>query len=423
MVLGIPGLLLYATLGVAQWRSDLAMKEFTRLQRAHPPNSLKKVPAQIQLQKLQALSLADRLAPDNPETAYQTSLLHLVRAETESLQPPSDSTEPTHEQVQRLELSLKNGLSWINRAITLNPGYAEYQFVKASIIQNLTGLDETADEEGAIKAVTSLLHQADQLDPYKPSLHFRMGSFWIALGNNVEARNAFSVALMDSYQYANPVFAVLWSTALDVNELRGLVGNEPLARALLTAFLFEHGFTMEAEAEFDLVSAMSPLDYPTVTTLADYALKAGKPSGARMIIEKIDSRRQELIPLYQAHLKYLEGQSFHAEGRLQDAIVCFEQAIGIDSDVSYIHEALGNAYQQAGDFDRAIARYLLVLTRSTEVPLGDKKISNVHVELASAYEKKMEFVKAIEHYFIASQLDPTNIAAQKRATELSRQHL
>ena len=423
MALGIPGLLLYATLGVAQWRSSLAMNEFKGLQKTYPPNSLKKVPAEIQLRKLRALALAERLAPDNPEIAYQSALLQLVHAETESLQPQPDAAKSGDEQDPRLRSSLKEGLAWINRAIILNPGYAEYQFVKASILQNLSGIPG-AEEPGSATpvAVAALLREADNLDPYKPSLHFRIGSFWIALDERDEARDALAVSLSDTLLYAPAVFGLLWSSVDDVGELEGLVGNSPLARALLITFLFDHGYAREAAAEFESGIMESPMDYSTVVTLVDYALRTKNSPAARTILAKIDPRSGTLTTLQQAHLKYLEGQSFFAEERLQDAIKCFEDAISIGTEDSYIHEALGNAYQETGDYDRAIARYLLVLNRTANV-MDVKKVSILHAELAAAYEKKEEFAKAIEHYFKAAQIDPTNIAAQRRASELSSQHL
>ena len=422
MALGIPGLLLYATLGVAQWRSSLGVNEFIRLQKANPPNSLKRVPEAIQLRKLQALSLAERLAPDNPEIAYQISLLHLVRAETESLQPPSDSGSESA-QNPRLVASLKDGLVWINRAIILNPGVAEYQFVKASTLQNFSGLPGVEVEASATPAaVASLLREADRLDPYKPLLHFRIGSFWLALDERDEARDALSVALSDSIHYAPQVFSLLWSSVDDVSELEGLVGKSPLARALLTTFLLDHGYKEAAEAEFESARSLQSMDYWTVVTLVDYALRTANPSAARTILGKIDPRSGTLTSLQQAHLKYLQGQSFYAEGKLQDAIECFENAIRLGTEDSYIHEALGNAYQETGDYDRAIARYLLVLNRTASV-MEPKKASNLHAELASAYEKKQDFAKAIEHYFRAAQIDPSNLGAQRRASELSSQHL
>src|SRR5262245_6040501 len=134
MALGIPGLLLYATLGIAQWRAANAFGEFKALQKAYPPDSLQPIPPSIQTNQLDALTRAERLAPDNPEIAYQTALFHLVRAETESLQsmPGGRKDSSPH---PRLASSLQAGLTWINRAMLRNPGYAEYPFVKATLLQ------------------------------------------------------------------------------------------------------------------------------------------------------------------------------------------------------------------------------------------------------------------------------------------------
>jgi tetratricopeptide (TPR) repeat protein len=419
---GIPVLLLYGTLAVAQLRSARAMTEFKRLQKTYPPDSLQRAPAEVQHRKGEVLALAERMAPDNPEVAFQTALFHLVQAETESLQPEGRTESPAHGPDPRLMGSLNEGMKWIDRAIDLNPGYAEYPFVKATILQNLEGTSETPGSSDTRNRVTALLRLSHRLDPYRPALHYRLGSFWIALGEQEEARRALTIALIDIQRNARAVFDLLWSTVADVSELRTFIGEDAFARALLARFLRDHGFVEQARSEFEAVAAQPSLDYQTATIMFDLAVEEMRTVEARKILSKVNPRAGGVSALQRAHLKYLEGQSYFLENRIQDAINCYENAIRFDADTSYIHEALGNAYQRTGEYQRAIARYLLVLNRAGNL-LDSKKVGNLHVELASAYEQNHQYKEAIEHYLKAAEVDPENLTAQKRASELSRQYL
>src|SRR4030095_3897310 len=99
---------------------------------------------------------------------FQTSLFHLVRAETESLQPEGSAESTARGPDPRLVGSLKEGLRWINRAIVLNPCYAEYPFVKATLLQNLEGTQELLDSGTIRSRVSALLRLSHRLDPYRP---------------------------------------------------------------------------------------------------------------------------------------------------------------------------------------------------------------------------------------------------------------
>jgi len=420
MGLGIPGLLLYATLGVAQWRSSLAMNEFKRLQRAHPPDSLKVVPDKIQMQKLRILSLADRLAPDSPEIAYQTALLYLVRAETQSLQPQSSSAGAS-EQDFRLQGSLRDGLTWINRAIVRNPGYAEYQFVKASILQNLSGVPGAPGEDSTTPAaVAALLHEADRLDPFKPSLHFRIGSFWIALDERDEAREAFAITLSDSIHFARPVFSLLWSSVDDVGDLQDFVGESPMSQAMLGDFLWTHGYRAEAQVQFERVEAAKQLDYLAGEALISHHIRKHEGERARRVVDRMQKVEPKLSLFYQARLEYFRGKSFYQEQRFQEAISCFERSLSLDSSVIQSHLNLASAYLEEGQPQKAIARWRFVLARGIPVPPEVAGPGEIHFGLGRAYEALGDRGSALSEYLRASSEDPENPNFSRKASEITQ---
>src|SRR5262249_20900241 len=154
-----------------------------------------------------------------------------------------------------------------------------------------------------------LLRLAESFDPYKPSLNYRVGSFWLALGNDAEARKAFAVALMDSFQYARPVFDLLWSSVEGVSDLQNFVGDNPLSRALLGDFLWNHGFRKEAEEQFEIVEDAKELDYLTGEALIVHYLREYEGDRARKVIDRMKKSGKNLSLFYRSRLEYFLGKS------------------------------------------------------------------------------------------------------------------
>ena len=415
LVLGIPALLLYATLGVAQLRSSSALAEFKQLQKTYPPDSLKTPPPGIQAGKMGALLLAERLAPDDPEPAFQLGLMYMVKAEVDSFNPSPAGGDAE----KTLQASLREGLRWIDRAIELNPGYAEYHFVKANLLQNLDGEVEAGDSETS-REVARLLRLADRLDPYRPGLHFRIGSFWVSLGEKEEARRALTVALSDTFGYARPVFNLLWSVVSDAGELADFVGDEPLSRALLGDFLWMHGYREEAQEQFDKVGASPRFDYRTGEALIVHYLREYQPEKARGIIARMERFEPKLAPFHRARLELFRGKSYAQESRFQEAISCYERALDLDPANVQSHLELAEAYLQEGQPQKAIARWRFVLSRSLPVPREIAAPGQIHYSLGRAYEALGDRERALAEYLRASSEDPGNVLFSEKATTLTR---
>ena len=419
LTLGIPGLLLYGTLATAQWRGNAALSKFTRLQKEQPADSTKTEDPTIAAQKRTALALAARIIPEQSEPAYQAALQNLVLAESESLNPTGPLQALGEGLDAKVALHLRDALRSINRAIALNSGKAEYHFVKATILQNLQA-DLPGTEAVTVEdAVASLLTTADRLDPHQPSLHYRIGSFQMALENREGAKKAFSVALVDSEHYARPIFELLWSSVEDAREIGDLVGSQPLSRALFADFLWRHGYKEEAKQEYSYARTHSPIDFRTGELLVQHGFTTGDYQFAREVLSAMEKQETGWPPDQLVAIKYYRGQSFFLEKRYQQAVASFEEAISLDLGTYYLHEALGAAFMQVGDYDRAIARYRFLLEK-TGNELAPQRAAQMHVELARAYERKNRFVEALKEYFEACRLDPQNDVARQGVIEISR---
>jgi tetratricopeptide (TPR) repeat protein len=423
LIVGIPGLLGYGSLVAAQWRSAEALTAFAAYQKIDPPNSLKPPKPELVARKELALLRAARYGPGNPEPLYQLALLKMASAEAESLSPSSPAeSNGSNDPPRPLRGLLCEALSSANQAMERNPGGADTYFVKAMVLQNLSGVTGRTEGDTESRAIFLLLRTADRLDPYQPSLHFRMGSFWLALGNREEAKRAFMVALRDISQYARPIFDMLWSSAENVAEMRVLIGEDPLARALLGDFLWTRGFTTDAEREYSQAELGRPMTFAVYELLVEQNLRTQQYDRVRRDLSALLENSKELTVPELARAHYFEGQSYYLESRFQDSISSFERVLQIDPTLYYVHQALGNAYSQTGDLDRAVARLQFVLGKTGNT-LPPKDAASLRVDLATVYEKKRLYLEALDQYFRAAQLDPTNRVAVERAAELGRQHL
>lgn len=422
LILGIPGLLGYGTLVSAQWQAGRSLTEYVALQKRHPPDSLNRPTSDVRTRKESTLARAARYAPDDPETAYQRALLKMVLAESASLAPSGPPGAGAASPGPALQNLLREALRSTNQAIARNPGQADYHFVKAIILQNLQWdlLGSEVDPEG--KVVAHELRTAHWLNPFQPSLHFKIGSFWLALGDRVEAKRAFTVALKDSNRYARPVLDLLWSSTADVAEMKTLIGEDPLARAVLGDFLWTNGFKREAEGEYAEAERCRPMAFRVGELLVKQHFRTGRFESARAVLGTMLDNPQNLSTNQLARARYFQGQSYYLEKRYQDAISGFEDALRLEPGLYYAHRALGRVYSEVGDLDRAIARFRFVLDKTGNT-LPPRDAAELHIELAGVYEKKNLYIEALHQYLRATQLDPANRVAQERAVKLGREHL
>ncbi|HEV8334806.1 MAG TPA: tetratricopeptide repeat protein [Candidatus Polarisedimenticolia bacterium] len=417
LVLGIPGLLGFGALAAAQWRGADALTEYAELQKEYPPDSMKPPDPKIVARKQLVLARADRLVPDLPEVQYQRALLFTVMAETESLQPAAGSSGGAPS--PSLVTLLREALWSINHAIQLNPCSAEYQFVKATIIQNLEANLSAERLEASGKAVAQLLTISDSLDPYKPQLHYRIGSFWLALGDITSAKRIFSTVLRQNPALSKDILTVLWSSVTSVSELRDFIQHEPRTCVILAEFLAERGFDSEAEHEYLDAAPGAPNSFQVLSALVRRYMNDGKTAAVLELVKTAEHVGRIKDPRERAALRYLAGQAYFREGRIQDAISAYEAALRIDDTQLHIHHALAMAYLRAGQYGKAIARWQFLKSRFGESRVSRDMNSVMHAGLAEAFEMQGRYVDALAEYLKAAELDPRNRVLSLKIEELS----
>ncbi len=93
------------------------------------------------------------------------------------------------------------------------------------------------------------------------------------------------------------------------------------------------------------------------------------------------------------------GDAFLLEGRISDAIGCYEQALRIKPDYFEAHCNLGSALEQTGKIEEAIGHYQQALRIKPDY-------IEAHNNLGIALEQAGRVKEAIEHYEQALRIDP-----------------
>jgi len=421
LVLGIPGLLAYALLVVAQARGGVALAEFKRLEKADPSDSMRPADPGVARRKFDSLARAARFGPTDPDPPFRSALLHLTAAETRSFFPQGppralgDGPDPA------VASLLQAGLRSARRSLARNPGAAETHFAAALLIQNLAGTGvPDVDETTLAKAVDYHLESSDRLDPRKPSLHYRLGSFWMALGERENARRAFSVSLAGDYDHINDIFATLWSSVEDPEEMGELIGSEPRARVLLGEFLFRRGYLEAARTEYEKALAASPSDFETNLGLVQYFIRAKEFDRALRLIDQMVKRGRDWMPYQRAALEYHRGRILYLTGRYDTAIASYRRSLEIDDSPDHVHHELALAYLKVGETARAVARWRYLLDSRAGSPYVQKNLRVLYRGLASAYEARQEYHQALEEYLRLAELEPGDVALSRKIAEISR---
>ena len=421
LVLGIPGLLAYGFLAAAQARSGLAIAEFKRLQKAYPPDSLRPAdPATVQ-KKFDALNRAARFGPADPDPPFRSALLYLTRAETMSLSPEGGGRALAEGPDAAVAPLLQAGLRSAREALARDPGSGETHFATALLIQNLAGTGVPGVDEATLaRAVDHHLESSDRLDPRKPSLHYRLGAFWMALGERDKARRSFSVALAGNYDYVNGIFDILWSTVENPAEMGELVGSEPRARVLLGEFLFRRGYAEAAREQYAEALAASPPDFETNLGLIQYFIRAKEFDRALGLIDRMGKKGRGWMPSQRASLEYHRGRVFYLTGRYDLAIESYQRSLGIDDAPDHVHHELALSYLKVGETARAVARWRYLLDSRRESQYVRKNLKVLYRGLGSAYEARREYPQALEQYLRLAELEPEDAALSRKIAEISR---
>ena len=126
----------------------------------------------------------------------------------------------------------------------------------------------------------------------------------------------------------------------------------------------------------------------------------------KFIVNKSNNYKN-LISIQNQSDKYnLKGLKFFENNDLENAIVCFFQALNFDKNYSHAYSNIGNVLVQKGEFEEAVNMY------NNAINL-DKNNSLYHFNLGVAFTQLNNGISAIKSYEKCLRLEPQNTKALK----------
>ena len=100
------------------------------------------------------------------------------------------------------------------------------------------------------------------------------------------------------------------------------------------------------------------------------------------------------------------GQMLEAQGRLEDALVQYREALGTFPACQDALNNVGNVLYKQGKYDEAIRHYTDVIARSSHLEARTRTAARMHNNLGAAYIKKTMYNEAIVEFERAVAIDP-----------------
>jgi tetratricopeptide (TPR) repeat protein len=137
-------------------------------------------------------------------------------------------------------------------------------------------------------------------------------------------------------------------------------------------------------------------------------LEAGELDKAQADLEKAQQRRPFDADVYEAM-----GDLFFQRGELEKAETNYKKALQVEEDFPEAMEKLGVVYGKKGELDKAIATFKLI---QSSFPV---EYASTHINLAACYMLKGDAGAAKSELQKALELEPENLKALYRLTELA----
>lgn len=139
--------------------------------------------------------------------------------------------------------------------------------------------------------------------------------------------------------------------------------------------------------------------------LPDWVFAAGPapvPDSADQIVSQ--QKIYERLPITEMPRTMKEGNALYLQGRFDEAVKKYAEALGENPDVIELYFNMGNAYLRLGDVERAVKSYQEYLRR-VEDPV---QASQAYYNMAMAALAQKDATRAIEFFRESLRRDPTN---------------
>ena len=229
------------------------------------------------------------------------------------------------------QMDLTRGRQMLDRALELDPGFAEargwYGFLYVLRMEvgesNDSGLLYRAEEE---------IRRALKDDPNSGQAHSALGVVHFYRGRMEPARDEFQLAhKLNPMDLNADVWMICYYQLRGSNQLgqaqaRALISREPLffaARMNLADLLRERGDTAEAIRELDKILETDPQNTYAILYMARVHMDAGELTKARLVLDRArpDDRRGYQFRSFRALLLALEGNAGEAQKEMDSEVL------------------------------------------------------------------------------------------------------
>jgi tetratricopeptide (TPR) repeat protein len=119
----------------------------------------------------------------------------------------------------------------------------------------------------------------------------------------------------------------------------------------------------------------------------------------------------------QSRIYRIQGWDLQNQGRVEEAISCYQKAILLDPSYVVAYNDLGIAFEREGQTERAKQMYLEAIKTAPDYP-------NSYTNLALLYEEQRDYSNAALYWtrraFLGEATDPWKEAAMKRFEDIAR---
>ncbi len=300
--------------------------------------------------------------------------------------------------------------------------------------------------KGTHKAAITACNKALEINPDIANAHYDLGFAYREEGNREQAEKEFALYEKLLKQEGEYIEIPEKPTSEDIEELITLGDN-----------YFKEGKLDEAIAEYKKALDIKPRDdiLNKLGQVHQQKRAAGKPEDTSPRIDTFKSTKAlDKMPdlpgtdktTRRASIEELlrKGAAFYDEGKIDDAIDAFKEALEIDPEESEAHYYLGNAYADKEMFDEAIAMYKNAVEYNPEFVDAYLNLSMLYLDmdlideaislckhavstnpndaflcfhLGEAYAMNLQYKEAIEEYKKAMSINPMDPETQYRLAE------
>ena len=315
--------------------------------------------------------------------------------------------------------------------------------LKAEIFSSLAN---AYNWKGTHKAAITACNKALEINPDIANAHYDLGFAYREEGNRELAEKEFALYEKLLKQEGEYIEIQEKPTSENIEKLIAL-GDNYLKEGKFDEAITEYNKALDINPRNDILNKLGQIHQQkrSAGKSKDTSPKIDTFESEKTLDKMPDLTEADKIAQKASIEKFLrEGASFYDEGKIDDAIDAFKEALEIDPEESEAHYYLGNAYADKEMLDEAIAMYKNAVEYNPEFVDAYLNLSMLYLDmdlieeaislckhavstnpddaflcfhLGEAYAMNLQYKEAIEEYKKAMSINPMDPETQYRLAE------